>query len=100
MKAQEANMAAGVLTITAAILLVGIVLLYSGGQNQALASGQLDRGGDYVVVTGQYTLNTELIYVTDAAAGRMNVYSFERTQEQLRLWDSHDFKREFAEGKP
>jgi len=100
MKASEANMAVGVLTVTAAILLVGVVLVFSSSQNQALASGQLDRGGDYIVLTGQFTLNSELIFVTDAAAGRMNAYSYERTQQQLRLWDSHDFKREFAEGRP
>lgn len=100
MKDQEANLAVGVLTITTMILLVGVILVLSGGQAPALASGQLDRGGDYVLVTGQFTLNSELIYVTDAAAGRLNAYSYDGTQRQVRLWDSHDLRREFAEGRP
>ncbi|MFH1416967.1 MAG: hypothetical protein ABII12_01585 [Planctomycetota bacterium] len=90
----------GVLSVTAMVLLVGIILATTGGQNQALAFGQLDRGGDYVLVTGQFTLNTELVYVTDAAAKKLNVYSYDRTRREIILWDSHDLTKEFGETRP
>lgn len=94
------DMAIGVLTITAVILLVGTVLVFTGSQNQALAIGQTDRGGDYIVVTGQFTENDEIIYVTDAAAQRMNVYSYDWNRGGLVLWDTHDLKRTLAGPAP
>lgn len=89
------NLTIGVLSITATILLVGVILTTVGGQNAAQAIGQTDRGGDYIVVTGQYTDSTELLYVTDAAAKRMNVYGYDWNRGLLVLWDWHDLKRTF-----
>jgi hypothetical protein len=89
----------GILSITATILLVGVVLTL-GGQGKALAEGVLDRGGDYVMVTGQFNTTYELVYVTDAAAQRLNVYSWEQTNRQFILWDSVDLKRVFSEAGP
>ncbi len=99
MQANQANQrfTIGVLSVTATILLVGVILATIGGQNQAMASGQADRGGDYVVVTGQFTLNTELVYITDAAVKKLNVYSYDRTRRQIILWDTHDLSKEFGE---
>lgn len=86
----------GVLSITATILLVG-VLMTLGGQGKAMAIGQTDRGGDYILVTGQFNDNNELVYVTDAAAQRMNVYSYEQTNRQFTLWDTIDLRHAFAQ---
>lgn len=94
----DKNLTIGVLSITAVVLLIGVILTAVGGQNQALAIGQSDRGGDYIVVTGQFTQSTELVYVTDAAARRLNLYSYDATRRQLILWDSQDLRRVF--GKP
>ena len=80
----------GVLTITATILFVGVIFSSVGGRHEAMAIGQLDRGGDYVIVTGQFTENEELVYVTDAAAQRMNAYSYDAKTRQFVLWDSID----------
>ncbi len=88
----------GVLSITATILLVGIILVTVGGQDRAVAIGQTDRGGDYLVVTGQFTDSSELIYVTDAAARKMNVYSYDWNRGHLILWDSHDLRRALGRG--
>ena len=82
----------GILTITATILFVGVVLSTSGGRNNAMATGQIDRGGDYIMVAGQFTENQDLVYVTDAAAQRMNVYSYDSKTRQFTLWDSIDLK--------
>ncbi len=56
------NLTIGVLSITAVVLLVGVLVTLAGGQNEALAIGQTARGGDYVVATGQFTQNSELVY--------------------------------------
>ncbi len=86
------NLTIGILTITATILFVGVVMSTTGGRNEAMAIGQLDRGGDYVMVTGLFTENYELVYVTDAAAQRMNSYGYDTTTRQFTLWDSIDLK--------
>ncbi len=63
------NLAIGVLSITAVILLVG-VLVVSAVNDRAMAIGQTDRGGDYILVTSQFNSNTEFVIVTDAATQR------------------------------
>jgi hypothetical protein len=84
------NLTIGVLSITAVVLLVGVVLTVVGGQNQARAIGQTAWGGDYIVATGQFTQNSELVYVMDARARRLNAYSFDKTRRQLIYWHSQD----------
>jgi hypothetical protein len=84
------NLTIGILCVTATILFVGVVLSTTGGRNEAMAIGQLDRGGDYVVVTGQFSESQELVYVTDAAAQRLNAYSYDAKIRQFTLWDSID----------
>jgi hypothetical protein len=86
----------GVLSITGVILLVGVILTL-GGHQSAFGMGQIDRGGDYILVTGQFSDSTELVYVTDAAAQRTNVYSYEQTNRQFVLWDTIDLRRTFAQ---
>ncbi len=83
----------GVLSITAAVLLVGVILIPDRAGNSAMAFGQLDRGGDYIILTGQFNENSELIYITDAAARRLNVYSYDPTTRQIIVWDSVDMAR-------
>lgn len=94
------NLTIGVLIITAVILLVGILLASNSTSQQAMAFAQIDRGGDYIIMTGQFTLNSELVYVTDAAARRLTAYSYDRTRNQIVLWDQHDLRREFGEVAP
>lgn len=90
------NLAIGVLSITATILLVGVLLAGLFTTQEARAFAQIDRGGDYIVVTGQFSSTSELIYVTDAAAQRMNLYSYETTTRQFVLWDSIDLRAVFG----
>ena len=93
------SLAIGILSVTGMILLVAVIFATVGGQNPARAIGQLDRGGDYIMVTGQFTDNTELVYVTDAAAQRMNAYSFETSTRQFVLWDAINLKAIFNSRK-
>ena len=77
------NLVIAVLSITAVVLLVGILV-----SDRALAIGQLDRGGDYIMLTGQFSNSSELLYITDAAARRLNVYGYNTTNRQFVIWDS------------
>lgn len=94
------NLTIAVLIITAVVLLVGIILGGNSPSNNAMAFGELDRGGDYVMVTAQFTQNEEIVYITDAAAQMMNLYSYDATQRQLILWDQVDLKRVMASNVP
>jgi len=95
----QKNMTIGVLAITAVILLTAVVLTI-GGSGKAMAMGQIDRGGDYILVTGQFSDSSELIYITDAAAQRMNIYSYDTTTRQFTLWDTVDLRRTFTQAGP
>lgn len=87
------TLAIAVLTITATILLVGLVVINTLPTQQAFGYGQMDRAGDYVVATGQLQDSTELVYITDAAVGRMAVYMYDYSRKQLRLLDGFDLRR-------
>ncbi|MCK6485598.1 MAG: hypothetical protein HUU22_01145 [Phycisphaerae bacterium] len=88
----RSTFAIGVLSITAMILLVG-VLVVSAINDRALAIGMSDRGGDYIVVTMQFNSGTENIVITDAAAQRMNVYAYDLSTRRMDIWDWLDLKR-------
>ncbi len=90
------NLTIGILSITATVLFVGVVVVLMVGDKPAMAIGQTDRGGDYIMVTGQFTPNVEMVYLTDAAAKKLNAYSYDITQRQLILWDSQDLAKIFA----
>ncbi len=93
---QRDNLTIGVLSITAVVLLVG-VLLAPGWQAPAYAIGQLDRGGDYIMLTGQFSKSSEMVYLIDAAAQQLNAYSYDWNRGILVIWDSHDLKRAFGQ---
>lgn len=92
------SMTIGVLSITAVILLVG-VLVVSTINSRAMAIGQTDRGGDYIVVTSQFNSGTEAVIVTDAATQQMIVYAWVTSAGRLDIWDRFDLKR-LTEGVP
>jgi hypothetical protein len=89
------NLTIAVLTVTAAVLTVGLLLVQMLGPQQALAYGQMDRAGDYVVATGQLQNNTEVVYITDGGLGRLNVYLFNRNTRQIDLLDRFDLTAQF-----
>jgi len=84
------NLAIALLTVTAAILSVGLTLAIILAPAQTLAASQMDRAGDYVVTTGQLQRSTEVVYITDAAMGRLNVYLYDRNRRQIDLLDGLD----------
>lgn len=93
----DRNLTIGILSITATILLAAVLVVTSLPQ-PAQAIGMIDRGGDYIIVTGQFTQNSEVVYITDGAARRMIMYSYETTTRTLTLWDAIDLGRAFGGG--
>ena len=74
--------AIGVLSITACIMFVGLMII---GTQPATAIGQLDRGGDYILVTQQLSNSQEGCLIIDAAARQMTLYCFNGANRQLQL---------------
>ncbi len=93
------NFIIGVLSVMATILFVGLVVVTMTGEKPAYAIGQTDRGGDYILVTGQFTENSELVYVIDAAARRLISYSYEATTRDFTLWNAVDLSKLPGAGK-
>jgi hypothetical protein len=78
---QRERFAIGVLSLTATILLVGVVLLATS--RPAVGTGMNARGGDYVMATVQGTSSTDFILVTDAATQRMILYEYQLNRGRL-----------------
>src|SRR5262245_23524820 len=90
--ADDHRLTIGVLSVTATVLLVG-VLVVSLVNRSAMAIGQIDRGGDYIMVTMQFNSNTENVVITDAAAEKMIVYGLNVNNFRLDVWTEFDLKR-------
>ena len=76
--------AIGVLSITACILFVGLLLI-TMTPKPAYAIGESDRGGDYKMVTQQLTNSQEGVIIIDAASRQMMMYAFNGSNKQLQV---------------
>lgn len=76
--------AIGILSVTACVLFVGLVLVISSPR-QALATGQSDRGGDYIMITQQLSNSLEGIVVIDAAAKQLNLYALDDNFKKFQV---------------
>lgn len=81
------HFAIGILSVTATILLVGLVLVSSMAPTTAYGNSQNGRGGDYIVATGQFDDSVELLYVLDAAVPALAIYHFDANRGGLILDD-------------
>ncbi len=75
----------GVLTVTAVILMTGLIVIQAVAPKQAMAIGQNATAGDYLVTTSQYTSHSELLLVFDTAQMKMNAYVFNPQMGQVEL---------------
>lgn len=79
------DFAIGMLSTTAVILFVGLMILQSRPQ-PALAGGMSIAGGGYMMTVGAITQhNEDLVYVFHPASERFASYRFDFTQRQIRL---------------
>lgn len=79
--------AIGILSVTACILFVGLLLITLLPTPAAHAIGQNDRGGDYVMLTQQIANDREGVIIIDAATRRLNSYTLDsrNAQKQLKI---------------
>ncbi|MHC4067290.1 MAG: hypothetical protein ACYSUI_22690 [Planctomycetota bacterium] len=86
------NLAIGVLSTTAVILLTALILVQTRPE-PAYAFGMNAQGGDYLLTTGQMQPAQELLYVIDAAHERMVVYQFDINRRQINMGRSVNLER-------
>lgn len=79
------DFAIGVLSTTAVVLLVGIVVVQSAPQS-VRADGMTVAGGDYVITVGARTQTDEdYVYVIDVPAEKMIAYRFDTGKHQIEI---------------
>lgn len=76
--------AIGVLSITACILFVGL-LMVTMQPAPAYGIGQTDRAGDYIMLTQQLTNSQEGVVIVDAASRQMTLYALNGSNKQLQV---------------
>lgn len=82
----------GVLGVAACVLFVGLMLTISQPKT-ALATGQSDRAGDYIMLTQQLTTSQEGVVVVDGAADRLILYAFDFNNKRLEMLDGMELAR-------
>ncbi len=79
------NFTIGILSTTAVILLVGLLLL-NGGTAPAWGSGMTTDAGDYVLSVGQYASpDEELVYIIDTPGERLIAYRFDGGRQRIEI---------------
>lgn len=95
----QKNFAIGVLSTTAAIMLVGLVLI-STRPEPAYAAGMTATGGDYIMSVGTTPqTDEEYLYVVDGPAQKMIVYRFDANKAVVDVIQSIDLAQ-FRQGTP
>ena len=79
------DFAIGILSVTAVILLAAMLVILNVAPKQAMAFGQDQRGGDFLISTAQLDETAELLIVVEAAQQKMNVYGFNVPANQIEL---------------
>lgn len=79
------NFTIGILSTTAVILLVGLLLL-NGDTAPAWGSGMTTDAGDYVLSVGQYASpDEELVYIIDTPGERLIAYRFDGGRQRIEI---------------
>jgi hypothetical protein len=86
------NFTIGILSVTAVVLFVGLVIVGHVSPRQAYASGQGGTTGDYVVSTARLDNTTEVLFVTDTVAQEMNLYAFIPVAGAIELVQKFDLR--------
>ena len=86
------NLAIGVLSTTAVILFVGLLVVQTRPE-PAYAFGMNAQGGDYLLTTGQLQSSEELLYVIDARLQRLILYRFDINREQIKLTEGKELAK-------
>ncbi len=95
------DFAIGVLSVTAVILLVGLIILNAAAPQTALASGQSGTVGEYVVTTSSVDAQCEILCILDTSVQRLNFYQLDPITYQVVRIRSIDVRaQQPAGGRP
>lgn len=84
------NFAIGVLSTTATILLIGVVVLYSR-PDDVRAGGMTTSAGRYVLTVGSISQgDEEFVYLLDTSLNKMVVYRFDGNRRQIEIFQGID----------
>lgn len=84
------------LVVSAAIL--GTLFVGSLQSNKAYAgSSSWEVTGDYVMVSGQITTNTQILYVVDIPQQKILAYDVNGTMNKVTLLDVRNLKQAFSQ---
>ncbi len=86
------NFAIGVLSTTAVILLVGVLIIHSQS-SPALAAGMTTEGGKYVMTVGAIEPAEDLVFVINATAQKMIIYRFDVGRSRIVRVERVDLKK-------
>ena len=86
------NFAIGVLSTTAVILLVGVLIIHSQS-SPAQAAGMTTAGGKYVMTVGAIEPAEELVFVINSTAQKMHIYRFDVGRSRIERVERVDLKR-------
>ena len=93
------NMIIAVLSVTAVVLLCTVVLLNGSWRSldtSLVWADTVDRGGDYILVTGAFSDNNEALYALDGSNDRLNVYQYDPNEKGIVLYHSVDLRNYFV----
>ena len=93
------NMIIAVLSVTAVVLLCTLVLLHGDWREPGRSvvwADTVDRGGDYILVTGAFGDNDEALYALDGSNDRLNVYQYDPNERGIVLYDSANLRNYFV----
>ncbi len=84
----------GVLTVTAVILFVSLVIVQTRPA-PAYAAGMTTSGGDYIVSVGKVQRSSpdDVLYVIDTAEEKMIVYTCDVNRREIQAADAVDLKK-------
>lgn len=85
----------GVLSTTAVILFVGLVLVHTE-PTPVYASGMGGAGGDYMMLSGELFDQEELLYVIDTSQNRLLTYRFNMNTGQVERASGEMLDRYFS----
>ena len=74
----------GILSTTAAILLVGLLVINTRPE-PAMADGMTTTSGSYVMTVGSVTPDEEYVYILKSPAERLIAYRFNDTRQQIEI---------------
>ncbi len=87
------NITIGMLLASSVVLAVLLVVINSDNSARAESSS---RAGDYILLVGQWVEGTDVLYVTDIATKRMNVYTTDINTWSINLFTSTDLEQGFT----